>query len=110
MKVQDKGIKISTGAPDIAAFGTMEPLVGMEGFTVYYHDLPKNKVNDWLVEEHKKRFNGEVPDLFTPGGMSAAISIVEALKKTEGNTDTDKLIKDNGRHEFRNTKRKNDIP
>lgn len=26
-----------------------------------------------------KRFN-EVPDLFTPGGMSAAISIVEALK------------------------------
>jgi branched-chain amino acid transport system substrate-binding protein len=92
MKVQDKGIKISTGAPDIAALGTMEPLVGMEGFTVYYHDLPQNKVNDWLVEEHKKRFNGEVPDLFTPGGMSAAISIVEALKKTEGNTDTDELI------------------
>lgn len=92
MKVQDKGIKISTGAPDIAALATMEPLVGMEGFTVYYHDLPKNKINDWLVTEHKKRFNGDVPDLFTPGGMSAAISIVEALKKTEGNADTDKLI------------------
>ena len=92
MKVQDKGIKISTGAPDIAALGTMEPLVGMEGFTVYYHDLPKNKINDWLVTEHKKRFNGDVPDLFTPGGMSAAISIVEALKKTEGDADGDKLI------------------
>ncbi|WP_132096144.1 substrate-binding domain-containing protein [Neobacillus niacini] len=92
MKVQDKGIKISTGAPDIAALGTMEPLVGMEGFTVYYHDLPKNKINDWLVTEHKKRFNGDVPDLFTPGGMSAAISIVEALKKTEGDADADKLI------------------
>ncbi|MFP7297476.1 substrate-binding domain-containing protein [Neobacillus niacini] len=92
MKVQDKGIKISTGAPDIAALATMEPLVGMEGFTVYYHDLPKNEINDWLVAEHKKRFNGEVPDLFTPGGMSAAISIVEALKKTDGDADGDKLI------------------
>jgi branched-chain amino acid transport system substrate-binding protein len=92
MKVQDKGIKISTGAPDIAALATMEPLVGMEGFTVYYHDLPKNEINDWLVTEHKKRFNGDVPDLFTPGGMSAAISIVEALKKTEGDADADKLI------------------
>nr|WP_257984500.1 substrate-binding domain-containing protein [Neobacillus cucumis] len=92
MKVQEKGIKISTGAPDIAALSTMEPLIGMEGFTVYYHDLPKNKINDWLVAEHKKRFNGDVPDLFTPGGMSAAISIVEALKKTSGKTDVDKLI------------------
>ncbi|MCM3568268.1 substrate-binding domain-containing protein [Neobacillus mesonae] len=93
MKLQEKGIKISTGAPDIAALSTMEPLIGMEGFTVYYHDLPKNKINDWLVEEHKKRFNGEVPDLFTPGGMTAAISIVEALKKTNGDTDADTLIK-----------------
>lgn len=93
MKVQEKGIKISTGAPDIAALSTMAPLVGMEGFTVYYYDLPKNKINDWLVSEHKKRFNGDVPDLFTPGGMSAAISIVEALKKTNGDTNADKLIK-----------------
>ncbi|MGD6895923.1 substrate-binding domain-containing protein [Bacillus infantis] len=92
MKVQDKGIKISTGAPDIAALATMEPLIGMEGFSVYYHDLPDNEINSWLVEEHKKRFDGDVPDLFTPGGMSAAISIVEALKKTEGSTDADTLI------------------
>ena len=70
----------------------MEPLVGMEGFSVYYHTLPDNEVNDWLVEEHKKRFNGEVPDLFTPGGMSAAIAIVEALKKSEGDADGNKLI------------------
>ncbi|WP_071396239.1 substrate-binding domain-containing protein [Bacillus tuaregi] len=92
MKVQEKGIKISTGAPDIPALTTMEPLVGMEGFTVYYHELPQNEINDWLVEEHKKRFGGDVPDLFTPGGMSAAIAIVEALKKTDGNTDTETLI------------------
>lgn len=93
LKIQEKGIKISTGAPDIAALSIMEPLVGMEGFTVYYHTLPNNPINDWLVEEHKKRFNGEVPDLFTPGGMSAAISIVEALKKSEGNADGNELIK-----------------
>lgn len=92
MQVQEQGIKISTGAPDIPALSIMEPLVGMEGFTVYYHELPDNKINDWLVEEHKKRYDGEVPDLFTPGGMSAAIAIVEALKKTDGDTDAQKLI------------------
>ncbi|MGM0836920.1 MAG: substrate-binding domain-containing protein [Bacillota bacterium] len=92
MKVQDRGIKISTGAPDIAALSTMEQLIGMEGFSVYYHTLPANPINDWLVEKHKEKFNGQVPDLFTPGGMSAAIAIVEALKKTEGKTDTNQLI------------------
>lgn len=92
LKMQEKGIKISTGAPDIAALSVMEPLVGMEGFTVYYHTLPDNDINDWLVEEHKKRFDGAVPDLFTPGGMSAAIAIVEALTKSEGDADGIKLI------------------
>ncbi len=92
MKLQEKGIKISTGAPDIPALSVMEPLVGMEGFSVYYHTLPDNEVNDWLVKEHTDRFDGEVPDLFTPGGMSAAIAIVEALKQTEGDADADQLI------------------
>ncbi|SFJ51581.1 substrate-binding domain-containing protein [Thermoflavimicrobium dichotomicum] len=91
MKLAERGIKISTGVPDIAALKTMQPLVGMEGFTVYYHTLPKNKVNDWLVSEHKKRFHSP-PDLFTPGGMAAAIAAVEALKKTGGDSTADKLI------------------
>lgn len=91
LKIQEKGIKISTGAPDIIALQFMNPLVGMEGFSVYYHTLPQNDVNKWLVEEHQKRFN-EVPDLFTPGGMSAAIAIMEALKKSEGDADANKLI------------------
>ncbi|MFS0864156.1 substrate-binding domain-containing protein [Fredinandcohnia sp. 179-A 10B2 NHS] len=92
MKVQENGIKISTGAPDIPALATMNALVGMEGFTVYYHGLPKNEINDWLVEKHKEKFNGEVPDLFTPGGMTAALAIVEAIKKTDGKTDAETLI------------------
>lgn len=91
LKIQEKGIKISTGAPDIIALQFMNPLIGMEGFSVYYHTLPQTDVNKWLVEEHQKRFN-EVPDLFTPGGMSAAISIVEALKKSDGDADANKLI------------------
>lgn len=92
LKLQEKGIKISTGAPDITALKMMGPLVGMEGFTVYHHTLPTNSVNDWLVEEHKKRFNGEVPDLFTPGGFSAAVAIVEALEKSGGDADGNTLI------------------
>ncbi|WP_312125265.1 substrate-binding domain-containing protein [Lysinibacillus boronitolerans] len=91
LKIQEKGIKISTGAPDIIALQFMNPLVGMEGFSVYYHTLPQNDVNQWLVDEHQKRFN-EVPDLFTPGGMSAAIAIVEALKQSDGDVDANKLI------------------
>ncbi|MEW9104342.1 substrate-binding domain-containing protein [Paenibacillus sp.] len=92
MKVTEQGIKLSTGAPDIAALKTMHELEGMEGFSVYYHSLPNNEVNKWLVSEHTKRFNGELPDLFTPGGMSAAIAIVEAVKKTDGDTSADKLL------------------
>ena len=92
LKLQEKGIKISTGAPDIVALQMMGPLVGMEGFSVYYHTLPQNPVNDWLVEEHKKRHKGEVPDLFTPGGFSAAVAIVEALEKSGGDADGNALI------------------
>lgn len=92
LKIQEKGIKISTGAPDIPALKTMNALVGMEGFSVYYHTLPDNEINDWLVEEHKKRYDGEVPDLFTPGGMTAAIAIVEALTHSDGDPDANKLI------------------
>ena len=91
LKIQEKGIKISTGAPDIVALQFMEPLIGMEGFSVYHHTLPNNDVNDWLVEQHKARFN-EVPDLFTPGGFSAAVAIVEALKKSGGDADGNTLI------------------
>lgn len=91
LKIQDKGIQISTGVADLATLPTMTSLVGMEGFTVYHYSLPDNEVNDWLVEEHEKRFN-EVPDLFTPGGMTAAIAIVEALQNSNGDADAHTLI------------------
>jgi branched-chain amino acid transport system substrate-binding protein len=92
MKLQEQGIKVSTGTADFATLKTMKSMVGMEGFTLYYYDLPKNPANDWLVEEHKKRHDGQAPDLFVPGGMTAAMAIVEALKKSNGDTNADNLI------------------
>ncbi|MDR4936320.1 substrate-binding domain-containing protein [Rossellomorea marisflavi] len=93
MKVEEQGIKISTAAQDINSLKTMDSLMGMSGYSIYYYTLPDNEVNDWLVEKHKEKYDGEVPDLFTAGGMSAAISIVEAIKKTDGDTEAETLIK-----------------
>jgi branched-chain amino acid transport system substrate-binding protein len=64
---------------------------GMEGATYYYYEIPKNPANDWLVAEHQKRFN-QPPDFFTCGGMAAAMSVVAALTKTNGKTDSEMLI------------------
>jgi len=89
--LESYGIEITTGAPEIAALRMMKPMVGMPGFTVYYNSVPKNPVNDWLVKEHKAQYDS-VPDLFTSGGMAAAIAIVTALEETGGDTDTEKLI------------------
>ncbi len=91
MKLPDKGIKVSTIAPDIAALKTMGGIVGMEGLAIYYYELPKNPINDWLVKQHQAKYN-EPPDLFTAGGMAAALAIVEALNKTGGDATADKLI------------------
>lgn len=91
MKVQEKGIRLSTGAPDIAALKTMWDNVGMEGFCVYYNGLPKNEVNGWMVKTAKEKYN-TVPDLFDAGGFAAAMSICTALEKTQGSADAEKLI------------------
>lgn len=90
-KVQEKGIRLSTGAPDIAALKTMWDNVGMEGFCVYYNGLPKNAVNDWMIKTAKEKYN-TVPDLFDAGGFAAAMSICTALEKTQGSADAEKLI------------------
>jgi branched-chain amino acid transport system substrate-binding protein len=63
----------------------------MEGAAYYYFGMPKNPVNEWLVANHYSRFKAP-PDFFTAGGMSAGIALVEALKKTKGDTGTEKLI------------------
>lgn len=85
------GIEMAAGANVLAAMQLMKQFDGAEGFAYYYFGLPKNPLNNWLITEHYKRFKSP-PDLFTAGGMSTGIAIVEALKKTNGSTDTENLI------------------
>jgi branched-chain amino acid transport system substrate-binding protein len=86
------GIEISTGGNILPAMAAYKNFPGMEGSTYYYFGIPKNPANEWLVANHYAKFKTP-PDFFTAGGMSAAIALVEALKKTHGDTHTDKLIK-----------------
>ena len=54
----------------------------MEGFSVYYNTLPNNDINKWLVDEKtEKRFNNEVPDLFTPGGIRQRLRLPKRLRR-----------------------------
>jgi len=85
------GIEIATGGNILPAMAAYKNFPGMEGATYYYFGIPKNPVNEWLVANHYKQFKAP-PDFFTAGGMSAAIAAVEALKKTQGATASDKLI------------------
>jgi len=86
------GIEIATGGNILPAMAAYKNFPGMEGATYYYFGIPKNPVNEWLVANHYKQFKNP-PDFFTAGGMSAAIAVVEALKKTAGDANTEKLIK-----------------
>lgn len=92
LDVQGQGITISTGAAELAALRMMQDVVGMHGFTLYYHSVPPaNPMNDWLIQKHQEKF-GSPPDIFTSGGMAAASAIITALEKTGGDTDAEVLI------------------
>jgi branched-chain amino acid transport system substrate-binding protein len=84
------GIELSTGGNILPALAAYKRFPGLEGATYYYFDIPKNPINDWLVAEHKRRFNAP-PDFFTAGGFAAATAIVAAVEKAKS-TDTEKLI------------------
>jgi branched-chain amino acid transport system substrate-binding protein len=84
-------IEIATGGNILPAMTAYKQFPGMEGATYYYFAIPKNPVNEWLVANHYKQFKAP-PDFFTAGGMSAAIAVVEALKKTQGAAEANKLI------------------
>ncbi|MCV0438696.1 MAG: substrate-binding domain-containing protein [Hydrogenophaga sp.] len=85
------GIEIATGGNILPAMAAYKNFPGMEGATYYYFGIPKNKVNDALVAQHYTQFKAP-PDFFTAGGFSAAMAVVTALKKTGGDTNTNKLI------------------
>lgn len=91
LEPQRYGITLATGGNILPAMTLFKRVPGMEGALYYYFGIPKNPANEWLVANHYKQFKSP-PDFFTAGGMSAAIAVVEALKKTKGDTNTDKLI------------------
>jgi branched-chain amino acid transport system substrate-binding protein len=91
LEPQRYGITLATGGNILPAMTLFKRVPGMEGALYYYFGIPKNSVNEWLVANHYKQFKAP-PDFFTAGGMSAAIAIVEALKKTKGDTNTERLI------------------
>ena len=91
MEPQRYGIELAAGGNILPAMVAYKRLPGMEGALYYYFGIPKNPVNEWLVSNHYTKYKSP-PDFFTAGGMSAGIAVVEALKKTKGDTNTDKLI------------------
>ncbi len=85
------GIELATGGNILPVMVSYKQFEGMEGALYYYFGIPKNPVNEALVAQHYKQFKTP-PDFFTAGGFSAAMAVVTALKKTNGDTNTDKLI------------------
>jgi branched-chain amino acid transport system substrate-binding protein len=84
------GIEIAPGGNILPVMKGWKDFAGTEGAIYYYYGFPKNRMNDWLVKEHEKRY-GQPPDFFTAGGFAAASAVVAAIRKA-GGTDTEKLI------------------
>jgi branched-chain amino acid transport system substrate-binding protein len=85
------GIDVATGGNILPAMVPYNNFPGMEGASYYYYAFSKNQPNLWLVTNHYTRYKSP-PDFFTAGGFSAAMAVVAALKKTNADTGTDKLI------------------
>ncbi len=82
--------KVVTGLPERATWTTFgDAATKIQFLSHYVYTAPKNKVNDWLVADLRKR--GQAPDLFTPDGFVAAQMIVRAVQKGGGD-DVDKMI------------------
>ena len=85
------GIEVGTGGNILPGMTAYRRFPGMEGATYYYFGIPKNPINDAMVAQHYSQFKSP-PDFFTAGGFSVAMAAVTALKKTAGDTNTNKLI------------------
>ncbi|GAB3430989.1 substrate-binding domain-containing protein [Massilia solisilvae] len=80
MKPERYGIALAPGGNLLPIMKTWKAYAGTEGTIYYYYGFPKNKMNDWLVSEHTKRYKAP-PDMFTAGGMAAASAVFTALSK-----------------------------
>jgi branched-chain amino acid transport system substrate-binding protein len=89
--LQQQGVttstEIATGLAERATWGSYVP--NIQFLSHYVAEAPKNKVNEWLKAQMKRR--NQVPDIFTPDGFVAAQMIVRAIQKGGGD-DVDKMI------------------
>jgi branched-chain amino acid transport system substrate-binding protein len=92
MDLKRHGIEIATGGNILPALVAYKQFPGMEGAAYYYFGMPKNTVNDAMVARHYSQFKTP-PDFFTAGGFSAAMAVVTALKKSNGDASANTLIK-----------------
>ena len=65
---------------------------GMEGALYYYFGIPKNPVNEWLVAQPLQAVQGTAGLLHRRRHVARPWPSSTALKKTNGDTSTDKLI------------------
>jgi branched-chain amino acid transport system substrate-binding protein len=94
MKPERFGITLAPGGNILPVMKTWKNYAGTEGTIYYYYAFPKNKMNDWLVAEHTKRFKAP-PDMFTAGGFAAASAVFNALSKvpsSNGKISGDQLV------------------
>jgi branched-chain amino acid transport system substrate-binding protein len=90
MKPERYGITLAPNGNILPVLKTWRSFAGTQGAIYYYYAFPKNKMNDWLVAEHTKRFKAP-PDMFTAGGFTAASAVVAALTKA-GSGDSEQLV------------------
>lgn len=90
MRPERFNIALAPGGNILPAMNAWKAFAGTEGGIYYYHDFPRNPLNDWLKAEYQKRFNAP-PDFFVAGGFAAAAAVVAGLEKA-GSPDTEKLI------------------
>ena len=87
MRPERFGIALAPGGNILPVMKTWKNYAGTEGTIYYYYAFPKNKMNDWLVAEHTRRFKAP-PDMFTAGGFAAASAVFNALSKVpSGNSE-----------------------
>jgi branched-chain amino acid transport system substrate-binding protein len=82
-----RSVQIATGLAERATWASYVP--GINFLSHYVADAPKNKVNDWLKKQMKRR--NQTPDIFTPDGFVAAQMIVRAVQKGGGDN-VDRMI------------------
>ena len=84
------GIELSTPGTPLPGMGAFKGVPNLTGAMMYYYDIVKNAENEWLVAEHKKRFNSP-PDSGQALAFDAALAIVNAVTKA-GSSDAEKMI------------------